>query len=303
MAGVWGQDKVILYSSRNHPGETWVYDLSKDNWTERTPPGSPPPRISTSISSIYGTDKFVIFGGHRDITNVFDDTWVYDLSENRWSQVILRCPTIKPTKRFAHASASIFGTDKVILFGGTDLYSVFNDTWVYEYILPTKNGTYLSSPFDTSAKSNFYSISWYSNESENTSIKLQVRTAANESILLSQPFVGPDGTGTSFYNSSPENLWFGHDGDRWIQYKVYFNIDVVKTSPSLKDVTISYNCLPNTIVIGPVNGTLSTNNRPTFKWTFEDYDSEKQKAFQLIIDDDYNFSTIDFDSGEQITAS
>jgi hypothetical protein len=45
------------------------------------------------------------------------------------------------------------------------------------------------------------------------------------------------------------------------------------------------------------------NNKPTFKWTFEDFDSEKQNGFQVLIDNDYNLSDIDFDSGEQNTAT
>jgi hypothetical protein len=303
MASVWNQDKVILYTSWSNPGETWVYDFSTDNWTERTPANSPPSRIYSSISSISGTDSLLLFGGYINSNNHLDDTWKYDYSDNRWSQVTLRYPTNKPAKRYAHKSASIIGTDKILLFGGSDASKVFNDTWIYEDLLPTKNGTYLPSPFDTGAKSDFNTISWYSNEPVNTNIKLQVRTATTESFLTAQTFVGPDGTATSFYSSSPKNLWQGHDGDRWIQFQVYFNISVVKTSPSLKDVTISYNCLPNTIVISPVNGTILTNNQPTFIWTFEDYDSEKQNGFQVLIDDDYNFTNIDFNSGEQNTAT
>jgi len=42
-------------------------------------------------------------------------------------------------------------------------------------------------------------------------------------------------------------------------------------------------------------------NKPVFKWTFIDYDSEDQKAFQLLIADDINFENISYDSGEQTT--
>ena len=57
----------------------------------------------------------------------------------------------------------------------------------------------------------------------------------------------------------------------------------------LKDVTITYNCLPEVVAIGPKNGSLLPNNKPTFTWTFLDVDSEEQRAFQLLIDDDTNF--------------
>ncbi|MCK5558951.1 MAG: hypothetical protein KAJ51_00095, partial [Thermoplasmata archaeon] len=60
---------------------------------------------------------------------------------------------------------------------------------------------------------------------------------------------------------------------------------------------------PNTIIIGPVNGSLISTNKPTFVWTFNDYDSNQQKAFQVQISGDSKFENITFDTGEQTTTA
>jgi hypothetical protein len=302
MTNIWGTDKAILYTSGINPGETWEYDLSLDNWTSKIPKYNPPSRTFTSISTISGTDNIFLFGGYVSPSNYLGDTWKYDFSDNNWTQLIPKNPNNKPSKRHAHNYATVDGTNKVVLFGGWSSPNIVNnDTWIYRHP-PIKNGTYVSGPYNTGSKSDFKTISWFANIPENTTLKFQIRSAINESLLANEPFVGPDGVGSSFYTSSPSDIWSEHDGDRWVQFIAYFSVKMVIHSPVLKYVTISYNCLPNIIVVSPVNNILTSNNKPTFKWTFEDFDSTKQKAFQVLIDDELTFSNVDFDSGEQNTA-
>jgi len=305
IANVWGQDKVVLYTSGNNKGETWVYDVSDDNWTKKTPTNNPLTRAYTQISTISGTDNIMLFGGYINIGGKLDDTWKYDLSDNNWIEIIPKNPIMKPDKRLSFNSATIDGTNKVVLFGGHNSSSYLDDTWIYSHPPPIKNGTYVSTPYDTGSKSDFNIISWFANIPENTTIKLQLRSAVNESHLVNQSFVGPDGANTSFYTSSPTDIWPGHDTHRWIQLTAYFTRRIfikIIDSPSLKDILITYNNLPKTIVKDPFNNTLLSNNKPTFKWNFEDLDSGQQKAFQVLIDNNYNFLNIDFDSGEQNTS-
>ncbi len=297
MATIYGDDKVVLYGGYDstYRTDTWIYDVGANTWTLQTPSTNPGSRTYTAMASIDGTDNVMLFGGYY--STIKDDTWIYDLNDDTWVEKIL---TVNPGSRYMHTMASIGGTDKVVLYGGYGA-GIKSDTWVYKHFLKTKNGTFVSAPYDTCSNSSFSTISWFAETPENTSIELQLRTAAKEASLAKQDFVGPDGTSGTYYTTSPSDIWSGHEGDRWIQYKVYFNITRVIESPSLKDVTISYNCLPNTIVIGPTDNSMISNNKPTFKWTFEDFDSVGQKGFQVVIDNDINFSTIDFDSGEQNT--
>lgn len=311
MESVYGTDKVVMFGGGYHDGskyycfnDTWIYDYTNDTWSNMTPIGvSPKARNFHRIASIQGDDKIVLFGGQNVTSYLFKDTWIYDLSDNTWTEVILRDPDIQPGYRASFGLAAIDGQDKIILFGGASFTSGrMRDTWIYTHTLPLRNGTYTSNPHDTGTKSDFKTLSWNSNIPTNTTLKFQARAGDNESDLVNRTFVGPDGAETSFYASSPTEIWSGHDGERWIQYKAYLNISVIKYSPSLKDITIAYNCLPTVTVASPIDNAILTTNNPTFNWLFLDIDSAKQKAFQVLIDDDNNFDDVTFDSGEQSSA-
>ena len=52
---------------------------------------------------------------------------------NNWIEKKLH---IKPVERFAHAMATIWGTDKVLLYGGANFtlpFTHYDDTWIYDY--------------------------------------------------------------------------------------------------------------------------------------------------------------------------
>lgn len=53
-----------------------------------------------------------------------------------------------------------------------------------------------------------------------TSIEFQIRSAAVETDLPAAPFVGPDGSPTSWYENSGTALATMHAGDTWFQYRV-----------------------------------------------------------------------------------
>ncbi|WP_455392780.1 Kelch repeat-containing protein [[Eubacterium] cellulosolvens] len=305
MAPILGTDKVLLFGGTNFQysptyNDTWIYDVSDNTWTQMYPNTSPPPTQAHAMAPIWGSDKIVISAGRPSGTSVTDQTWVYDYSDNDWKEIKPWNPSNTPGARADHAMAFIDGSDNAVAFGGFGTDADTN-TWIYKQFLSLKNGTYVSAPYDTGANSSFNSISWSADVPTDTTLKFQLRTGINKTEMKSKPFIGPDGSTTTFYTSSPENIWSGHYGDRWVQYKGYFNMDVFTDSPTIKNVVISYNCLPCCRIIDPFDGCLVSNNKPTFKWCFEDFDAEKQKAFILLIDDDINFTDVDFNSSEQIT--
>ncbi len=304
MAPIYGDDKILLFGGDNtngYRGDTWIYDLSNNTWKQKSPIIRPVDRYCHTMASINGTDKILLFGGYNYNTGTFyyDDTWIYDLSENSWKEKTL---IIKPNARHVHAMAAVHEKYKFIMFGGLGGSGTLADTWMYSYYLSTKNGTFISMPYDTGSNSSFDAISWNAVVLDNTTIKFQLRTATNESSLNSKEFIGLDGITSTYYTSSPTDIWSGHTSDRWVQYKVYLNISKLTGSPSLEDVTISYNCLPDTIIMGPSNGNQLNDNRPVFRWIFKDHDSMQQKAFQLLIDNDIGFENVTYDSGELTTS-
>jgi hypothetical protein len=81
------------------------------------------------MSSVYGQDRVVVFGGYKIAAEFLNDTWIYDYSKNSWT---LSTPSISPGIRVHHDIASIHGTNKILLHGGIYNFSWhYGDTWVY----------------------------------------------------------------------------------------------------------------------------------------------------------------------------
>lgn len=139
MAAIDTDDKTVIFGGTDFTselGDTWVYDLSDNKWTDMAPAESPPARQYTQIATVYGDDKAVLFGGwyyDQDWNPVMlNDTWVYDLGDNAWVNVT---PAVSPPARAGYGMATVFGTDIVVLFSGMgDLYrnDMLQDTWTYD---------------------------------------------------------------------------------------------------------------------------------------------------------------------------
>jgi N-acetylneuraminic acid mutarotase len=134
LASIYYDDKVVLFSGfdgNDYVDDTWVYDLSDDTWTQMSPSTSPSARKGHEMASIYDTDKIVLFGGNVSGTHFIDDTWVYDLSEDDWTD--MNPASDIPSPRRGHGMSSLYETDKVVIFGGySDVTSYVHDTWVYD---------------------------------------------------------------------------------------------------------------------------------------------------------------------------
>lgn len=349
MASIYGTDKVLLFGGYSDLGthdDTWIYDLSDDDWSEKKsliikPNG----RENHPLTSIYGTDKVLLFGGYTTGVGDLDDTWIFDYSDNTW---VKKNPSNKPSNKRAHDISSISGTDKVILFGGTKdgnetwIYNLSNnswtqiypsnfpmarkfhsmdciygtgtivlfggsdgsdETWIYRSYSYYSEGTFISSTKLVEKNITYTNLSLDVYISKNTSIKILLRTSQNQLDLLNKNFVGPDGSTNMYYTNSLSDIWSGHKGEEWIQYKVFLKTLSTRESPILKNLTIGYNIWPDTILISPTNGSMISNNKPIFNWDFLDKDSNLQLAFQILIDNDNDFTSIEYDSGEQISTN
>ena len=70
-----GGDQVLLFGGYDgaRDGETWVYDLSDNNWTNMAPATGPSARYWHAMASL-GGDQVLLFGGYD---GAFDDeTWL-----------------------------------------------------------------------------------------------------------------------------------------------------------------------------------------------------------------------------------
>ncbi len=104
------------------------------------------------------------------------------------------------------------------------------------------SGNLESSNFDTGSSITIYNyIIWTAQVTSGTTLKFQIRTADTQAGLSGATWVGPDGTNSTYYETSGEVITTdpGASGTNWIQYKAYFEGDGTNT-PILEDITINY---------------------------------------------------------------
>ncbi len=109
------------------------------------------------------------------------------------------------------------------------------------------NGSLTSSTFDTGSITNFRQIIWSpATEPPQTgenSVKVQIATNKDNAIWN---FVGPDGTSSTYYTSSNQNINSTHNGDRYLRYKIYLSTLDPSFTPMISDVYFTYtsSCIP-----------------------------------------------------------
>lgn len=285
MAAISSTDKIILFGGNlgefNRSDDTWVYDFSDNQWTEMNPISKPTTRDNHAMATICNDDKIMLFGAHG--FNMYGwETWIYDLSESEWTKLDLNT---EPTGRFDHALASIYNTKKIVMFGG---YQGDEDTWLFDLEVEephyATSGNFTSMPYDTGGYVIYNSLEWLANTLNNTSIKFQLRTADDQSELYKKRFLGPDGETDTYYLTSGNNIWKGHNSERWVQCKAYLSINETSKSPILKEIKISFNYLPELefAKVTPVFGNITTQFN--FTTEFIDKDNDKPLFVNICID-------------------
>ncbi|MEW5760054.1 MAG: hypothetical protein AB1779_04750 [Candidatus Thermoplasmatota archaeon] len=156
-----------------------------------------------------------------------------------------------------------------------------------------QSGTILSKAFDCGANNiSWKKIEWNATYYEQE-IKFQLRSAPTQVELYNKDFVGPDGTNGSYYFSSGESIWIGHTHDRWLQWKAYLSTIFAFVTPVLHDVTLKYNCIPDSPTLeAPLNNTITNNSKPVFKWNFSDADLDTQYSYILEMAQEQDFSSL-----------
>lgn len=128
-----GDDKVVMFGGHNGSGtnynDTWVYDLSQNEWTEMSPTvvgGALSVRDNVGMTYI-GGDQVLLFGGRINGSAITNEVWLYDLSDNEWTNLTTTLSGTMPGARslmgFAYA-----GLGKAVMFGGYN-GSALKDTW------------------------------------------------------------------------------------------------------------------------------------------------------------------------------
>lgn len=137
---------------------------------------------------------------------------------------------------FAYISTSQSSSElKVILGGPGDTY--------------TPSGTYESAPFNGGASTAFNRMSYTATVPNNTTLRLQLGTAAPVSGScdgVSYAYAGPDGTASTYFTGAATGIPFSTDGTGFenpaqcLRYKAFFTTTDIESTPVLENVTINY---------------------------------------------------------------
>jgi len=230
MTPIYGTTEVILFGGYdggwNNRADTWVYNLTTNTWTQKLPPFSPPAMAGHTMAPIWGDDRVLLLAGDPL------QTWIYDLSDNQWVQ-----KSFNPNPSSSGRLATIYGKQEVVHFGGF----LTNETWLCHGYMPS--GTFKSSSHFCDGIADFKTIDFSAIVPPSTSVEVRFRSSLIYADLSTQQYLGPDGTPASSYTALSTPIWSGHDGDKYIQYKVYLQTNNGTTTPAFCDISISYDVL------------------------------------------------------------
>ncbi|MCF8370155.1 MAG: PKD domain-containing protein [Bacteroidales bacterium] len=126
-----GNDKVLMFGGESpFNNETWIYDLSENNWQQKTNSILSPTSRGTNGISYIGEEKVIIFGGWTGNVYASDKMWLFDLSNDNWTQLSNGGPSVRDRMAMEY-----LGGDKLLLFGGFAGGSQGghkNDTWIFD---------------------------------------------------------------------------------------------------------------------------------------------------------------------------
>lgn len=112
------------------------------------------------------------------------------------------------------------------------------------------SGEITSSIFDTGTSSNWSRVDIIPTDqppqSEPNSVRFQIATSIDNTATTTWDFKGPDGTASTFYTISNNNINGVHNGDRYIRYKMFLSTADQSYTPNVSDFIISFSssCIP-----------------------------------------------------------
>ena len=124
-------DRVVLFGGGTVGavfGDTWSYDFASNTWTKMQPAVTPTVRSGAAMAYDAQSDRIILFGG-TGLLGSADDTWVYDLDGDTWTEM---SPAVRPPARAGHAMAYDGQSDRAVMFGGFDVTGTLDDTWTYD---------------------------------------------------------------------------------------------------------------------------------------------------------------------------
>lgn len=111
-------------------------------------------------------------------------------------------------------------------------------------------GELTSSIFDTGTFSNWSSVEVLPNDQPaqtgENSVRFQIATSEDNTATTTWNFLGPDGTSSTYYTITNNDINDIHNGDRYIRYKIFLSTQNSAYTPNVSDFIISFSssCIP-----------------------------------------------------------
>lgn len=139
-------DQVLLFGGTTGSellGDTWVFDVATEAWTQLRPRTAPPARAGHALAYDSARGVFVLFGGNDEAARYVDDTWEFELATRTWREV--EAP-VRPSGRARLGAAFDPTRGQVVLFGGEGTGGKPNDTWVFDGATSTWSALSIATP-------------------------------------------------------------------------------------------------------------------------------------------------------------
>ncbi len=250
-------DNYLYAIIGNNSTNFYRYSISGNSWSSMT---AVPAAVSSAGGGglVYPATGNYIYAATGNSANFYR----YSISGNSWTQMTSAPDTFGQYAGFAYPGS------------GNNIYATrgsFNGDVFYQYAMNSvyqSSGTLTSSIIDLGQQSLPTTLGFTGSAPTNSTLKFQIRSSTTSGGVSSATYYGPTGTG-DFYTSTGTTMNSVHNGDRYFQYKAYFDNTDTSVTPTLSDVTINYNYYPSssTLTSSAFNSGDSHNVLAKIQWT------------------------------------
>ena len=128
-------DRIIMYGGADAyvwgMSDTWAYDFNTNTWTKMSP--GPANHLGARLAYDAESDRIILFGGYDLMGFYYNDTWAYDFGTDAWQEMK---PAVSPPGRNYQAMTYDSKADRVLTWGGLDIYGVYpvdESMWAYDF--------------------------------------------------------------------------------------------------------------------------------------------------------------------------
>lgn len=128
-------DQLLVFggatNASDYTNDLWSLDLTSLVWTKLMPVNAGPAVRNGHVAVLDATGRrMVLFGGLVQTGNAVNDTWLYDIADNVWTQAT--GDSVPSPRSGCAAGSDDAGGGMVIAMGGNNT-SVLHDTWAFNY--------------------------------------------------------------------------------------------------------------------------------------------------------------------------